>query len=243
MGTANSQVESEAMDNVLTKEDKDKVSNTFPCANSPSLLTTRSQPPQTKWFSSLQTMHLTAAIFMGVQAIAYGAAIGDTTASTTPTVSFQGSSNDDCEGLSCSINIKSVGEFDTLWMMPVFVAMASLDHIICYTYSKLYPESAMSWIFDVKSNPARWIEYSLSASLMALALTALCRITDVHLWFLIFFMTAIGMGCGQVLELLPYPGSPEDKNWPLPTSCATLRTLVFTLGSFSIFLPWLVMMW
>jgi hypothetical protein len=76
-----------------------------------------------------------AFIFMGVQFIAYMAATGDTTASTNPTVSFQKDEADDdnyCDGLVCDINIRGLGKFDSLWMIPTFVALASVDHLICW---------------------------------------------------------------------------------------------------------------
>lgn len=196
-------------------------------------------------FGRLKTLHMWAFIFMGVQFIAYMAATGDTTASTNPTVSFQKDEADDdnyCDGLVCDINIRGLGKFDSLWMIPTFVALASVDHLICWLLTVYDEERARWWIFEAKSNPLRWIEYSVSASLMALALTVLCRVTDIHLWFLIFFMTAIGMGCGQILELLPQPNTPEDKAWPMAVPAKIARWLTYSLGAVAIFIPWMVLM-
>jgi hypothetical protein len=129
-------------------------------------------------FQRLKKLHGIAAIFMGVQAIAYGAVCGSSSASTIPTVGFQGEDNADyCDGLACDINVRGLGKADSLFLMPLFVALAAFDHIVCYLYATYYAESAKHWIFNIKSNPFRWIEYSVSASTMALALTILCRIT------------------------------------------------------------------
>lgn len=193
-------------------------------------------------FNRLQNLHLAAAIFMGIQAIMYGAITGNTTASTTPTVSFQGSGNEDCDNLSCDIKIRGLGDWDALWLMPFFVALASADHWICWIYSKVYPESTKEWIFVIKSNPFRWMEYSISASSMVLAITILCRITDIHIWFLVFTSTAVGMLCGQALELLPAAGSSEENDWPMPIKAKYLRELIYSIGTLCIFLPWMVLL-
>lgn len=125
--------------------------------------------------------------------------------------------------------------------MPFFVALASADHLICWLYFQ-YRENFTRWcIFELGCNPLRWAEYSVSASSMALAIAILCRITDVHIWFFIFFSTLIGMACGLVLELLPHPT--EDKNLPpLPMSFDAIRKLIFSVGSLAVFSPWLVML-
>ena len=59
---------------------------------------------------------------------------------------------------------------------------------------------------------------------------------DVHLWFLILCMHAVGMFLGQLIELLPKNDSSEEG----AVTTHTLRVVTFSLGSASIFLPWLV---
>jgi hypothetical protein len=80
-------------------------------SNSASIDLVPNEVDEEKVFLRLKKMHLAAFIFMGIQAIGYGAAIGNTTSKTTPTVSFQGEDKDtdDCSGLSCHLQIRSVG--------------------------------------------------------------------------------------------------------------------------------------
>ena len=108
------------------------------------------------------------------------------------------------------------------------------------------------------SNPFRMIEYSISASAMALAISILCGISDVHLVFLVFFMTAIGMLIGLVIELLPvdkyYNVTDSDdvvgevatkQNFAMKSlneRLWNLRKILMGLGWAVIFIPWLVLM-
>ena len=198
-----------------------------------------------KQFNTIKRLHFWAMIFMGVQFIAYCGASATVEARTIASVAFQddkGRGDDWCTGaLSCEANTKSLGKIDVIFTIPLFVGLAALDHIICYYIISKYPEVAKNWLFVKQSNPIRWIEYSLSASTMAWALAALCRITDVHLWFLIFISTSVGMLCGWVLELLPLPNSEKERMWPMPISCSVIRLLVYVIGCITVFTPWLVL--
>ena len=46
-----------------------------------------------------------------------------------------------------------------------------------------YPSTARAYLFTYKNNPLRWAEYSISASLMLVAISILAGVHDVHLWF------------------------------------------------------------
>lgn len=180
-------------------------------------------------FKKIQKLHLVAALFMGVQTIAYGAVGAN--ARVKPTVGFP----TDCEdGPVCSPDMKILGETNVIWLITFFVALASFDHFITWCFSKLREREAKYWLFIRQSNPFRWIEYSISASIMAVAVSILTGIHDVHLWFLIFCMHAVGMFIGQLIELLPRDDSPGAM------SSHSLRVGAYILGSASIFLPWLI---
>jgi len=196
-------------------------------------------------FRRLQRLHLAAAIFMGIQAVAYGIAAGNTTATTIPSVSFQaGGSDDFCEALTCEVNIRGLKKFNAIFLVPLFVALASADHIACYLYSVYFESSARTFLFELRSNPLRWLEYSVSASAMALAIAILCRITDVHIWFLVFTLTATGMWCGYVLELISVSETSVAEKCALHTTkmLDRVRYMVFTIGTSCIFAPWMVML-
>lgn len=68
-------------------------------------------------------------------------------------------------------------------------------------------------------------------------------IHDVHIWFLILFMHGIGMFLGFVLELVSSPNFLPGNlnNQPASSVSRTfIAKAVYILGSFSIFIPWMV---
>jgi len=193
-------------------------------------------------FNRIKSLHFWAMIVMMIQFVAYLGASSGIEATTLASVSFQKNTSDDsCQDLTCSVNIHSLGPIDMLWTIPLFVGLAGFDHIICYSLLVHKSDLCKKWIFHINSNPIRWFEYSLSASLMAWSLAALCRITDIHLWFLIFVCTGLGMLCGWALELLPYPKSRREEQWPLPLPPSVLRNLIFSIGTLTVFTPWIVL--
>lgn len=198
-----------------------------------------------KQFTMIKSLHFWAMLFMSVQFVAYCGASATIEARTIASVSFQddkGRGDDWCKGsLTCEANTKSVGKLDIIFTIPLFIGLAAFDHIICYFIISKYPEIAQDWLFNKSSNPIRWIEYSISASVMAWGLAALCRITDVHIWFLIFISTSLGMFCGWTLELLPLPNSAKEAAWPMPISCKVVRKVVYSIGFIAVFAPWLVL--
>jgi len=212
-------------------------------------------------FRKIKNLHLAAFIFMGIQAIAYGAVGESTDLYVIMTVGFP--KYCDYQTETCSMwgsqpNIKQLGDWNPIWLMTFFVVLASFDHLVSYLYMVKYPESAKEWLFDIGSNPFRMIEYSISAFAMALAISILCGISDVHLVFLVFFMTAIGMLIGLVIELLPvdkyYNVTDSDdvvgevatkQNFAMKSlneRLWNLRKILMGLGWAVIFIPWLVLM-
>lgn len=190
-----------------------------------------------KTFTKILRLHLAAAIFMGIQTIAYGIASKDTTVNTYPTIGIQTVAIY-CNGPICPPQTKQLKSMDPLFLIVLFVALASFDHFVCYFYGWKYPKEAKYWLFTVGANPFRWIEYSISASIMAWAIAILCGVHDIHLWFLITFMTMIGMVTGYLLEALPK----DSNNWTGLVSLSQIKNIIFWIGSTSIFIPWLVML-
>lgn len=218
-----------------------------------------------KQFNLIKNLHLAAFIFMGIQAIAYGAAQSNTDLKIIMTVGF--TKRCDYQTETCSMwgskpNMKQLGSWNPIWLMTFFVVLASFDHLCSYLYMRKYAESAKEWLFDIGSNPFRMIEYSISASAMALAISLLSGISDVHIVFLIFFMHAIGMALGLVIELIPvdkyYSLTTQDPSTgevvPAPSAQKSedmknlndrlmlLRKIVTGIGWVTVFTPWLVML-
>lgn len=183
-------------------------------------------------FNIIVKLHLAAFIFFLIQFIAYVAVEVDV--HVTPTIGDPAN----CNGPICEPELKTLKSTNPSWLIPLFVALACFDHLVCYTVAKIYPETAQYWLFQVGSNPCRWIEYSISASAMAVAISILAGVSDVHLWFSTFTMTAVGMLLGQIVELLP--DDEGGARMPGKVSSAIIRKLVYAVASFVIFAPWLI---
>jgi hypothetical protein len=186
-------------------------------------------------FLKISRLHLGAFFLFLLQTLIYSTIKVDT--AVNPSVGFA----TDCNGPICQPSLKKLGNTNPTFLIPLFCALACVDHGASWTYGYLYPESAKYWLFVVGSNPFRWIEYSMSASFMACAISILSGISDVHLWFLIFVMHAIGMFLGQVIELIPKTEIDPSSNIVVPMSFSSLKKWIYTLSAISIFTPWLVM--
>jgi hypothetical protein len=190
-------------------------------------------------FARIVKLHLAAAIFFLVQTVAYASV--PVNLKVDPSVGFPVCTG----GPICDAGIKLIGNFNPIFVIPLFTGLAALDHFLSWAWGHLYPDSAKYWWFVAGSNPLRWAEYSISASLMAVAICILSGIHDVHLWFLVFCMHAVGMLLGLVIELLPKSDNlvvSQDGTYQLPASFATLRKLCYGISATSIFTPWLVIM-
>jgi len=193
-------------------------------------------PEQKERFTRLHHLHLAAAVFMGIQTIGYGAAGAN--ASVSPTVGFP----IDCQdGPICTPHMRIFNDQDPVFLIILFVALSSFDHFVTWGFAYLYPDIAMKWLFRFQSNPFRWMEYSISASIMAVAIGILSGIHDVHLWFLILLMHTIGMFLGYVIEMIPHSGMDGyDSQSKLVPIYSHLRQTCYVISSLSISFPWLV---
>lgn len=77
---------------------------------------------------------------------------------------------------------------------------------------------------------------------MAVAISILCGVHDVHLWLLIFAMHSVGMFLGLILEFLPQTekGNSDDEG-PNGVKFSSIRKITYWLGTASICTPWLVL--
>lgn len=204
-----------------------------------------------KKFNTIRKMHFWAAIFFLIQTIAF--AVVKANIKITPTVGFPMYCDRtlvDCAGsFDSQPSLKFLGTTNPIWLIPLFTALASFDHFVSYFFCLRYTELTKLWLFDIQSNPFRWIEYCISASVMALAISILCGISDVHLWFLIFFGHFVGIVLGLLIEIMP--ADEYDMN-QLPVvgtkiqqtrglSFLSIKKILFFLSSLSILVPWMVM--
>jgi hypothetical protein len=182
-------------------------------------------------FSRISNLHLAAAIFFFIQLMAYSVVPVDIAVNATIITPVK-----PCEGPICGNELTYLGEMNPIFLIPLFVGLAFADHLACYLFCRFKEQRAKHWIFAVGANPLRWAEYSVSASCMALAISILTGISDVHLWLLIFVMHGVGMCMGLLMEMLPKVDVPD---WPVRIS--TIKSICYWLGSVAIFTPWLVM--
>ena len=197
-----------------------------------------------KRFNTIKWLHFGAAIFFLIQTIAYGAV--DANISIVPTVGFPTYCNRLFEKCPGAFDSKPFQRYlkatNPIWLIPLFTALASFDHFVSYYFCIRHAEFTKRWLFDIQSNPFRWLEYCISASVMALAISILCGISDVHIWFLIFFGHFVGIVMGLLIEILPFEkASTSEIQQTHGLSFLTIKKILFALSSVSIFVPWMVM--
>jgi len=108
-------------------------------------------------------------------------------------------------------------------LIAVFFFLSAAAHLIIATiYNKKYNRNLSLGI-----NKARWIEYSISASIMMVAISLLVGIYDLVSLVMIFVLTAIMNLMGLVMEV--HNQTTKKTSW-----------LSFWIGSLSGLIPWLV---
>ena len=180
-------------------------------------------------FNLLKWVHLTASVAFLSKMIIFAAIVVDAT--VNPIYSKPVHCDDFCDA-----ELQHLGEINFRFLIPVVAALAYFSHLLCSVKCLRQDDSAELWVFMIGSNPLRWLEYSLTYSLMAVITAILAGVLDVFLWLLIFTSTAAGMGMWQVLEMLPRLERPDV--WMV--SFRSLRHLSFFLGAFAVLVPWLV---
>jgi len=108
-------------------------------------------------------------------------------------------------------------------LIAIFFFLSAIAHFVIATvYKKQYDKDLNKGI-----NKARWIEYSISASIMMVAISLLVGIYDFSSLLMIFALTAIMNLMGLVMEI--HNQTTEKTNW-----------LSFWIGSGAGLIPWLV---
>lgn len=107
-------------------------------------------------------------------------------------------------------------------LIVIFFFLSSAAHFIIATvYNKKYNKD-----LTVGINKARWVEYSLSASVMMVAISLLVGIYDLFSLIMIFSLSAIMNLMGLVMEV--HNQTTEKTNW-----------LSYWIGSAAGIIPWL----
>ena len=107
------------------------------------------------------------------------------------------------------------------WAVAAFVFLSAIAH-----YTVAFP-GIFGWYIAnlaLNRNYARWIEYSISASIMVVLIAMLPGITDIVALLGIFFMNAAMVLFGLLMEHYEEPGNP---NW-----------ITFSFGTLLGLIPW-----
>lgn len=108
-------------------------------------------------------------------------------------------------------------------LVAIFFFLSATAHLVIATrYKEDYERDLKKGI-----NKARWVEYSLSASVMIVAISLLVGVYDLSSLLMIFFLTAIMNLMGLVMEV--HNQTTKRTNW-----------LSFWIGSLAGIIPWLV---
>lgn len=108
------------------------------------------------------------------------------------------------------------------WLVAIFFFVSAVFHLaITYFYNRTYVANLAKGI-----NKARWFEYSLSASVMMVAIAMLVGIYDAMSLLMIFALVAIMNLTGLAMEI--YNQGREKVNW-----------LAYKIGSLAGLVPWI----
>ncbi len=119
--------------------------------------------------------------------------------------------------------VEKIGEVNLAWFVVAFFLMSSIAHLFISTvYRKRYESDLQSGI-----NRVRWIEYSLSASVMMLAISFLSGIYDLASLVMIFGLDALMNLLGLAME--KYNNGKGKVDW-----------YTYILGCIAGVLPWVV---
>jgi len=108
------------------------------------------------------------------------------------------------------------------WLVAGFFGLSALFHFaIASFYYKRYNKN-----LNIGINKARWVEYSLSASIMMVAISLLVGIYDVSSLIMIFALTAVMNLMGLVMEV--HNQTTKKTNW-----------LSYWIGCLAGVVPWI----
>jgi hypothetical protein len=109
------------------------------------------------------------------------------------------------------------------WLIAAFFFLSAIFHfVIATSYNRQYEKELKLGI-----NRLRWVEYSISASVMMVAIAALVGVYDLSSLLMIFALTSVMNLMGLVMEV--HNQTTKTTNW-----------LSYYIGCFAGIIPWLV---
>jgi hypothetical protein len=91
---------------------------------------------------------------------------------------------------------RSVGTVNLAFPSIAFLGLSSFQHLLLVLPLRDWYTQQI----DARRNPLRWIEYSISASIMHMHISILCGVSDLHLLFAIASLTTTTMMFGLASE-------------------------------------------
>ena len=133
-----------------------------------------------------------------------------------------------CADVPCKITVqdKRVGEMKLEWIVFSFHFLSTMAHVSYRTFGRL---QYFHWL-EHKMNPARWLEYFFSASLMQVVIQVLCGFTDVWILAMSAALIAVTQFFGHATE--QYLKFAHGKVRPIE------RWQFFFMGWVSFLVPW-----
>ncbi len=94
--------------------------------------------------------------------------------------------------------VESIGDLRLAWATAAFALLSALFHLIVAS-----PVGMRRYLneLDHGRNRFRWLEYSLSASLMIVLIAMICGVTDLAALILIAVVNAVMILCGWLMEV------------------------------------------
>ena len=120
--------------------------------------------------------------------------------------------------------LTEIGSFPLAWGVFAFMALSALALLLTAS------PGIFGWYkrnLAEQRNYGRWIEYSITSSLMIVLITMICGITDIAAMIAIFGANASMIFFGALMEKYEKPGKP---NW-----------LSFIFGCFAGIIPWMAL--
>jgi Heliorhodopsin len=102
---------------------------------------------------------------------------------------------------------------DTLWDVPFGPAVAAFLFLAAIDHGLMAAPRVVRWYernLAAETNPARWWEYSVSASLMVVLIAMLTGLRDVGALIALFGANAAMILFGLLMERVNRPGAPVD---------------------------------
>lgn len=161
----------------------------------------------------LAPCHLVAALFQGMQALFLFAFSSQTDLQWLVYTNYP-SARDEAllEDQYAMPQPNLLGSYPITWYAGLFILMSGIDHVTC-----ILPRFRERYEYYIErhQSPTRWVEYSLSASLMRMHIAQVAGVTDAHILFLIFTMTHVALYFPALHEKLNAKARADgyDQNW------------------------------